>query len=134
MGHCAGTGSHGYRETARVHLHLPSLTRSESPPRKQEHPPFLQGESLRDLRATAAGTSPDTAAPWLQEFLTWKKPGNLTRRQSAELDVDLNERFYHDYLHERSGGCGVGVAGAHACSVLYCAVLPPEQMETSVRM
>ena len=75
-----------------------------------------------------------TAAPWLQEFLTWKKPGNLTRRQSAELDVDLNERFYHDYLHERSGGCGVGVAGAHACSVLYCAVLPPEQMETSVRM
>lgn len=32
--------------------------------------------------------------------------------------MDLNERFYHDYIHERSGGCGHSVAHNACCAVL----------------
>ena len=46
------------------------------------------------------------------------------------MDVDLNERFYHDYLHERSGGWGggggAGLPDAQsynaACCMLLCAL------------
>ena len=44
----------------------------------------------------------------MKEFLQWKKPEGLTRRQSAELDLDITERFYHDYLHDRTSEFAVG--------------------------
>lgn len=86
------------------------------------------------LSAHPTRRCPLTVLP--QEFLTWKKPGNLTRRQSVELDVDLNERFYHDYFHGRSGGWGGGGAGRCTVRVVRRCVLlflPLEQMEMLVR-
>jgi hypothetical protein len=58
-------------------------------------PPQQGGKVLHERRNTPHSS---------KDFLYWKKSDGLTKRQSAEVDLDITERFYHDYLHDRTTG------------------------------